>query len=144
MKTIVIARHGSNTEKGNLSPQGKEQIKYLATLLKKVVKKPAILTSTALRAVESAKILGSLFKVQAEKHQFLYRGVELEKLTNLIKSKAGTTDCIIIVTHLQYIDLFSKHIGKIFLETNFSEQQNIDNGQALIINCKTKKINLVG
>lgn len=145
MKTIVIVRHGNNTENGHLSSQGEVQIKYLAGLLRKTIKtKSIILTSTAPRAMESSKILGSSLKTIIEPYEFLYRGVELEKVTNLIKSKTEKVDHIIIVTHSQYIGLFCNHIGKAFFKVNFPEQETLNNGQALVINCKTKKIKLVG
>ncbi len=147
MKTLVVVRHGTYSN-GHLDSYGQGQMRNIGLSLKEVVNgsKPLILASTAPRAAESAEIIGELLGVTPEPHELLWSDDEhpqnFSGTLNLIKSKIGESECIILVTHLEYASWFPSYFGQKYLEVNFSDKE-IGKGQAWIINCETKERKLI-
>lgn len=149
MKKLIFVRHGlyeSRTQ--NLSHLGEQQIRSTGTQLahRFFGKKFRILSSSQPRAVQSAEIICrnlGLDPDSVEKHEILYvdaprftRG-HAEKIRVLLDEieKKGDVEVVIVVTHLEVIDLFPtywSHNRGYYLPEN----EGTPNATALVIDVK--------
>lgn len=116
-KLLITCRHGAYDEATyHLNNDGKWQMKALAACLKPVIedRTMCVLSSAADRAIESAEILRDDFGLNAiERHELLWsesgRRPDYEKVKALVKRMLLTSDIVILVTHLEYTNGFSRY-----------------------------------
>jgi len=105
-KSIVIVRHGSYTDEGNLSKEGVEEVKSYAKGLKDEIdgrQSGIIYTSPLPRAVETAEILAHELNFEKIEKEELREDVvpsKINKIRELISEvKNSTYITVILVTH---------------------------------------------
>ncbi len=147
MKKLIIIRHGACGSDDRLSNEGRRQISDLTHLLQNEIFNASvcILTSPTDRTYESADIIGSFFKVSPEKNDCLWddnhhRG-DHKKTLELIRLKPNF-EVIVLVTHMDFAVFFPEFFGKEELQTQITPKR-VGYGQALIIDCNTKEVNLL-
>jgi len=143
MKKLVLLRHGSYSG-DHLNDLGRQQIKNLALQLKKLINGDnlSIITSPAIRAVESAQILSSFFGVKYEVNKVFLSGgqyhEDLPKALEIIRTKEKVA-VLIIVTHYEYLEKFPHYFGKEELGS-FFYTDTVDKGEALVIDYQEKSL----
>lgn len=116
-KLLITCRHGAYDETTfHLNDDGKWQMEALAACLKPIIEDRmiCILSSEADRAIESAEILRNNLGLNAiERHELLWsesgRRPDYEKAKALVKQMLLTSDIVILVTHLEYTNGFSRY-----------------------------------
>jgi len=103
-----------------------------------------LLTSSALRARESAEMLGNTIGCNFEAHDVLWSDSahrkDLPGVMELIRSKRNDGDVLILVTHLEYIEYLPKYFSmEEFGEPVFPHME-ILYGEAWDIDCDKKTI----
>ena len=152
MKYLVVMRHGKyNRSSGNLTYFGIEQMKIIAMEIKAIVGEiyhgHYLLSSTALRAEQSAKIIADSFALETfDREEEIYSPVKcysskldyFESIDKLIAPHIEENDLVTIVSHHYVVNNYSKHV----LNTLFREHdENINNsevGEGIIFNIKAK------
>lgn len=147
MRYLAVVRHGEyndcgdNDEHNALSHHGEEQIAALAEKLKALANgsKAALMTSPALRAKQSAAIIGKKLDIVAEEHLAFWTDrdhhPDIQDALSLIKDKESF-DFVIIVAHLEYSSVLPCCFGPtIGAEFRIGE---IKKGNARVIDCHTK------
>lgn len=147
MKTLIIVRHGYYEDgTGNLTTYGQQQIKALANMLKDRLNgdKAKIVSSSAPRAEQSAKILSESLGIGFKAHNFLWSGSDscespspnLNRALELIKGLR--TKVVIVVTHFEYSAELPRHFGSVELDTQNFPRRQTEKGEAWVIDCKAK------
>ncbi|MFZ2484422.1 MAG: histidine phosphatase family protein [Minisyncoccia bacterium] len=123
MKKLVVVRHGYYVDdsKGNLSPDGRQQVDRLGAVLAPQLNgySVALLSSMAPRAKETSEILaGHLGGIAFEEHLCLWSGGgdfhngQEEDVLRLVEERGQTHDVVVLSTHLEFIDYFPTVWGK--------------------------------
>lgn len=118
MKYLIIIRHGDYAERGRLSGNGRRQIEKIAKKVKFFAEggRTQIISSTAIRAEESAEIIGQILAVPVETNEILWseedHPEDFAELLDLIRSRQNEVDCLILVTHLEYTLSFPGYFAK--------------------------------
>jgi phosphohistidine phosphatase SixA len=143
MKKLIIARHGSYDEKRNLDGKGIHEMQKLAVAIVSEVAgmKAAILASAAPRALQSAAILSAHIEVPYESTPVLWscegHSYNPERAMHLIEEKENSADCLILVTHLEFVKFFPPDFGMERLNTPLRGSE-IPKGSAWVIDCMSK------
>ena len=146
MKKLIIVRHGSySTSTGKLIESGHSQMKRLAEVLRPMVKNyttTIILSSSAPRAVESAKMLGGSLGVIVEEYMELWsdenREPDYDKATAIIKTR-NAIDIVIIMTHHEYVHYLPSDFARQELKVDLSSCA-VNNGEGWVLDLKKKRI----
>jgi len=147
LKKVVIVRHGHYDEKrGSLDDIGKKQITDLGEKILKTKKEEnlsaLILSSTALRAMESSEVLSKAIDASIEQHEVLYVDFspdrrQLQATLELISMKSMCASMLILVTHAPICVKFPVLFGKSALSQEWNEEF-VENGKALLIDLKSR------
>lgn len=147
MQRLIIVRHGDYGGR-SLTAFGREDIAKLGERLKSTINggRILILTSTAIRARESAEILSQILGVEIEENEIL--GSEdymedMEATLGLVRSKKEAADVLILVTHMEFVEEFPSLFGKEELGVDYFPYRAIGKSEAWDINCEQKTITLV-
>ncbi len=124
LKKVIAVRHGEyNRGTMDLNDEGRAQMHKLAEKLVQLVgktKKIALLTSSHLRAVQSAEIIGSRLEIglikcdSLRKDEYYHYG---DEVTQELENQSHGSDILIVVTHFEapsaILNAFSgKHFGR--------------------------------
>ena len=148
MKKLIVARHGSYGEDMRISSAGREQMVKLAETLKKHIDgcKVVMLSSSAPRAADSAEVLAGLINVPFKEYEVLWSDNRHRRndqaVLDLIESKKGDADVVIIVTHIEYTDSFPSFYARKVLNAQIFSY-GIGKGEAQILDCGQKTIQIV-
>jgi phosphohistidine phosphatase SixA len=118
MKYLVIIRHGDYVEEGRLSGNGRRQIEAIAEVLRPLAAggRAQVISSTAIRAEESAEIIGAILALPVETNEILWseedHPEDFAALLELIRNRQDKADCLILVTHLEYTLSFPSYFAK--------------------------------
>ncbi|MDD5357371.1 MAG: histidine phosphatase family protein [Candidatus Pacebacteria bacterium] len=150
MKILAVVRHGEYEKRDGdyrLSDYGKRQIAALAGQIKTSLVngggKPRMLSSTAPRALDSARVMSEVLGVPFEEHPVLWSGgggggyPDCKAVMELIKQDESP-DVVILVTHLEYIERFPGHFAT-SIGAKFDGDE-IPKGHAWIIDVEKKSI----
>ena len=151
MKQLIIIRHGEQDTLRHLSKKGELHVIALAEKLKPYVENQQlhICTSSASRAKDTAYALSGALGDRAGTptlHKELWSDNEHpqddERALSVIFKQSEDVDTLLVVTHLEYIrsipPLFAQRILNITIPP-----QNLEKGDARIINCETKEAILI-
>ena len=121
MKKLLIVRHGSYDNDLRLSDNGKREIRKLAEYIKTNSDgySVLILSSSALRASDSAKVMSDILGVGFEKiEEFCndeHHPRNSSEACEIINTRRNDADVVIIVTHLEFTlfitNSFLKNLG---------------------------------
>lgn len=120
-RLIAIVRHGETRADGLLSDRGTDQVYDLAARLGQLITRPKetalILSSTAPRAEASAAILSRILGAPLELHELLWsqgsrRPPNTEAVYKLVRSAWGTSELVIVVTHMELVNLLPDLMGE--------------------------------
>ena len=145
---LIIVRHGDYDEYSLLNDKGIGQMEGLATKFKKMVlnKSALFLTSSALRASESAKVLAKSLSLQFIEYKELWSDKnhfpKAKTVLEIIESHQDKVDILIIVTHLEYAEILPVYFGKKVLCKDWRVNE-IKKGQAIEIDCQKKTLSYV-
>ncbi len=152
MKKLVIFRHGhDHGTRESLSPSGRERVRETAEKLSPHFDGSSllILSSTALRAVETAEIIAERFCASFESHDVLWSGgggkcrgsfEDFAKVLEIINGHEKQADVVVLVTHYEYVEAFPAFFGRKCLDAKLPVVDAIPKGTALLINCETKEM----
>ena len=141
MKTLIIARHGQRLGR-DLSPVGRAGMNALALRLRAVLPDGTVLvlSSPEPAALESARLLASIFDVKSEQCPILESGGEkvedVPRAYRLILEKSALADVLILVTHSEYCMALPWH----FLDQQGVAEPAVErlaNAQATVIDYQT-------
>ncbi len=149
MKKLIVVRHGQYDNTGHLSDAGHEQIRVLASKLKKLIDENmsiVVLTSPASRARESADIISNVLGVKTEESDVLLsegilHPMNLSRALEFVKSK-DKTDIIILVTHFDYVADFPKYFSEKELGIELLSIE-IGKGEAWVVDCLKRTLTLI-
>ena len=158
MKELIVARHGEygcgngdrfnkNKDVDHLTEQGRRSVKKLAEKLKLHAqdKSVTILSSTAIRAVESARIISKELKVKFKIHNALWHDDEYpayqSEVLELIQSHTKT-DVLILVTHREYTGYLPHYFSKACLNARL-DSHPIYYARAWAIDCEKVTLSLI-
>lgn len=154
MKKLVVVRHGDYEDEDNddekLSSLGEKQIAQLAEKLESHLNgfSVVILSSTALRARQSAEILVDKFGAAFEGLDLLWSGeggksfgtfMDFKKLLKMIEERKEQAEVYVLVTHYEYIEDFPMFFGKQRLGATLKSEV-IPKGTAWLIDCEKKEM----
>ena len=149
MKKLILVRHGVYDEHtGDLTEAGRSQIaalsKRLSPHLTGTVK---MVTSTAQRAVESAAILDSVFRIGYAVDAVLLCDIpkqpEYDRAVRFIRSLQDEADTLTLVTHMYFALYLGVHYGEAELKKRLETGVNVEKGEAVVIDCVRKTILVV-
>lgn len=121
LQKIIVVRHGSYGSEGNLTEEGREQVRKLARELATRLDgcSIVILSSPAQRAKETSEILASRLGVLSfEQHPCLrsegdfLTDRQANETLELVAQKGGMHDVIILSTHFEFISEFPSVWGR--------------------------------
>ncbi|MDD2225373.1 MAG: histidine phosphatase family protein [Candidatus Shapirobacteria bacterium] len=148
VKDVFFVRHGDYSfSSGKLNSEGIRLINILAdeilpyTLNKKIV----ILSSSAIRTLDSAEIISNKLNIRFETKEILCpdNNFDLKAVFNLIQSYIEEADILILVTHLEYTDVLPYYFACKQLKTTSLKSFPIPKGSAWHINCVEKTIKII-
>jgi phosphohistidine phosphatase SixA len=147
MKKLIVVRHGDCLD-GRLSDLGRKQITMLCGNLAPYVNggSVVVIASPALRALESAEIIGQAFNAKIEQQPKLcsdeLTSADMRWLLELVRAKQDEADVIILLTHFEYVGKFPGYFAR---KTAGFEVRSweIEKGGAWVIDCKKKKLDHV-
>lgn len=150
MKKLVVFRHGHDWC-DELDDDGRRHVTDTAEKLAEHLNGDTLLivSSTALRAIQTAEIVAKRFKVGFDRHDMLWSGSSgkvirlykaFEQIFHYIKDHPDQPDVVILVTHYEYVQDFPEYFGKQFLNMPFPREEAIPKGTAWLIDCETKKM----
>jgi len=145
MKKLVVARHGQYGHDDRLNETGRDQVAGLAKKLEAHINSDSVLllTSPVDRARESAEIIGSYFGVGLEEHEVLWsendHPEDFPRALELVKSRQGDVDIIILMTHFEYVEHFPAYFAKKELEVEL-RCRLIEKGEAWVVDCEQKSL----
>jgi phosphohistidine phosphatase SixA len=148
MRQLMVVRHGHYGDDSRLSDRGRAQMGALAEKLRAIMSGALalILTSTATRARESAKILSSSLGVGCEEHEILWSDgshpEDLRGTLELVRSHQDKVDVLILVTHQEYAEDFPPFFAREELRTPMRTGL-IAKGEAWVVDCAQKTMTLV-
>lgn len=152
MKKIIIVRHGSYYGR-SLDDTGRLQMSAMGNAIKSLFNENLtirIISSTAARAEQSAKIIADILGISYEMFDFLWSGPEAPRgcSTDLAKTleliKRSINDVLILVTHLEYSEDLPTFLAKQLLEgvRGFPSKET-GKGEAWIVDCEAKTCTLL-
>lgn len=118
MDLLIIVRHGTYGPGGRLNDDGRRQMSDIAEKLETLVtnKRIIVLSSTADRAFEGAKIISGALSAPLEKHKILWsescHPENFPGLLEMIRTRQNEADCFILITHLEYVTNFPRYFAK--------------------------------
>lgn len=129
MKKLIVIRHGDYDFDLRLNEVGRAQVLGLArSILAHAEGSILILSSVALRALESAEIIQSVVGGQIEEHKVLWseRGhpEDFPSALKLVRERMESAGTIILVTHLEYAHDFPSYF--------LSEELNRSHGTIIV------------
>lgn len=143
MKKLILIRHGDYSG-DKLNEVGRKQIIDLTNVLKEEYlndESILLMTSTALRASDSAKVVSEILKIDYKEYKTLWSDKNHkenhEALLELIKSKQNEAETIILVTHYEYVEEFPAYFASKELDIEWSDKL-IGKGEAWVIDCQAK------
>lgn len=150
VRQLLIIRHGDYNGLDRLSPTGARQITDLSEKIAREVDGGSllILSSSAPRASDSAKIIAERLRVPFEEHDVLWSGAtgkvrgydeDYARALEMILSHSNQADTVILVTHLEYTEDFPHFFGRKCLGVAFPMVE-INKGTAYLIDCVGKTI----
>ena len=149
LKKLIVVRHGSySCVSDGLTEEGRTEVTVLAEELMPLLNgcKIALLSSTALRAKETAGILAARFgDLKFEETGYLcsgsgtLRGIEKKEVLRLVAEKSEEYDVIILSTHFEFINEFPSVWGE---EHGFKIEEKFDScyGTARIVDVSTGEV----
>jgi phosphohistidine phosphatase SixA len=158
MKLLILVRHGERGDDYHIGEKGRLQISALGVNLKRIIDgmKVKILSSSALRAVDSAEILARQFGVKEfMRHDLLWSGTDkkidprfpgdeqYQELVELLQADDGC-DVVIVVTHLEFTEDFPFYYGMNVLKGVSFPYSEIPNGTAWMIDVVEKTCRHIG
>ena len=151
MKFLIVARHADYDKNNDVSPLGLEQMEKMIEALAAFVngKKVLLLSSNAPRAYKCAKMISEKFKISFEEHKELWAKdrleVDVDRLFELLQSKKGDFEIIILMTHLEYVEEFPAHFAHNVLSMDMSsEWPPIPlKGEACVVDCLNKSFQII-
>lgn len=144
MEKLFIVRHG-DYDGGGLSGLGQSQIVVLAEKLKCLVNGGTVrvLSSPAVRATQSAKIISDALGSKLEEHRELYSPpFDYDGVEKLIAAFSNTCHSLVLVAHLECAQYLPWHFGSRVLGATL-ESSKIKKGEALVIDCFNKSLQMV-
>lgn len=145
MEKLIIARHGDyDSQNGLLRPFGEFQMKRLAEYIKPIVgsSRVIVLASDAPRGSGSGDIMAKVLGCLMERHIELFSNPahdpDKPKALELLQSKAGDYDVVIVVTHLEYVQVLPPYIGRHVFGGVVFDHGWLPNGSAWLIDFTTK------
>lgn len=143
MKKLIVVRHAPYGNDDRINEWGREVTDMLIERLKSLVtgQKVRILTSTEDRAKDTADIIArELNTSPPEAHEVLWsenkHPMNLPAALLLIQKYQDETEVLIIITHLEYAEVLSKHYGDKVLGKHVPAQYDIQKGEATVLNCE--------
>ncbi|TAK04126.1 hypothetical protein EPO34_03190 [Patescibacteria group bacterium] len=150
MDLLVIVRHGNYGADDRLNDLGRDQMRHLAELVRPDLAGRAVrlLSSTALRAVDSAEVLAQALALASfERHDLLWSDnrhrEDYAAALALIREKSEGVDVLLVVTHLEYAGYLPTLFGKEVLQTCITERE-LRRGQGRSIRCVEKTATVLG
>ncbi len=147
MKKLIIMRHGDyNNYDYRLSKYGKKQMVQTAKIIHSVSNEYSIfiLTSTAPRAIDSAKAINEVLQVGYEEHDELWdddsHQGDWKKSINIIDSKKDSFDMVIVVTHLEFTEILPYYFAREVLEIDDFDCGPVGKGEAIAIDFENLSI----
>ena len=158
IKNLVIVRHGLCTdfdEKGHflqepaLNLEGTERVRKLAELLVSFIgtKIPFILSSSALRARQSAEIIAQRFGTTFDASDFLWTGSggkvlgldeHFEAALKVVESAESQVETLVLVAHQECVQWFPEFWGKKIGAVRNWANSEISCATAWFIDCVAK------
>lgn len=150
MKRLIIVRHGDyENYVGNLTGVGRKRIEILARRLAPFVfGKVAMLSSTAIRALETAEVLAVTLGGRGIKtYDALLSSpgkCNLKGALYAVKQaeKEVGAETFILSTHYEHAQFLPQYFGEKELGVTF-EAREIERGEAWVIDCETKTLILI-
>ena len=150
MDYLIIVRHGEYDKRSShLTREGRTAVGRLTRSLQQVFRGKSFLlfSSSAIRARETATILGRRLGVCCKAYRFLRSTKALTRrqllgAVNLIRRCRQKTDVIILVTHLEFVRDLPVYVGQKELNVNFPRRV-VDKGGACVINFHKKEANFI-
>ncbi len=141
MKKLIVVRHGAyDVATMNLHDIGRRQMLDISPKIHDAIGNDTaiILSSTAPRAEQSAQVLADQLNTDIELHEVLWsesgRPTKPDTVLELIKSH-DEKDVVILLTHLEYTDIFPAYYARRVLNTNPECQLPLSKGEMLILDC---------
>jgi len=159
MRKLVLVRHGEfDHEQVSLTEAGQEGMRRLAELLRPHVKTEflrkrggiRIVTSTALRAVQSGQVLAKELGLHppSQKSEFLWsdddQPHENGKILRLIKEWGEFPAVVILITHFEIVRDIPPLFGRRVLRVKSIKTVELERSTSRLINCVTKKAIVIG
>lgn len=150
MKKLILARHGHyhRDEDGHLTEYGERQMAELGRRLGSCLgsaPRALILSSTAPRGLESARILGDVCAIRMEGHEVLWADNQhagsFRNAFALVESKKDEVDALILVTHLDYVARFPSYFADSRgIKLTNGGYEEVPNGAARAIDCELNTV----
>jgi phosphohistidine phosphatase SixA len=146
MKKLILVRHGDCTADGELTMIGCLRISSLALKLKSilhVITDVIILSSTATRAMQSARVLAKGLPATIEGHEVLWSDdeeglrVQLPEALTFVRSRMSH-DVVILVTHQEYTEDFPGYFGQQELNDTRFHCEALRRSEAWVIDCTAR------
>lgn len=142
MRYLTFVRHGDYKQSGSLTKSGREKIIDLSQRLKDkiAVESVLIVTSDAIRALETAEILSLNLQISIQVSNIFFSNnrfnqTDIFPVLNKIIDLSKSVDMLIIVTHDEIARLLPSAYGTRILSVKFPIQ-SLSTGDALMIDCK--------
>lgn len=151
MNKLIIVRHGEYGPDDRLNSRGRAHIEKLSNNLKQLIgdETVLILSSIAVRAVESAEIIAAALGVEFEKFELLWsesmHPEDFPGAYKLIQERKEGADVLIVVTHLEYANYFPSHFARMEWgsEKYIDIEDDVEKGEAVIIDCIKQTLTLL-
>lgn len=149
MKKIVIVRHGEADarrpwQEPRLTPVGREAAQMLGVELRQCVNggRVAVIASPAVRAEETAKVLGELLCCQHESTDLLYSDVNRHadlagRVLPFLERVGEGCDTLVLVTHLELTETLPFAIGRHFGGHDHFPCEVLKHGHAYVLDLET-------
>lgn len=146
MDRLAIIRRGDYLlDNGRLSALGRTQIHKLGQMLESLVneERVLVLSSTAPRALDSAKIIADILEVPVEEHEVLWADDDhrsnFDAVHQLVQSIRRKTNFGVLVTHLEYAQFFPSFLAKRDFGVSLPRFA-VKKGEAVILDYRSKNL----
>ena len=152
MKKLILVRHGTDEggRNGHLTESGRKEIADLAEKLAPHINGASVLmlSSTALRALDSAEIFFKRLNIAFEPVGLLWSGgggvvcgigEDYKQTLELLNSHPVQADIVVLVTHYEYVQGFPTFFGDSVLGVVWPYHL-IPKGTAWLIDCEGKQL----
>lgn len=147
MEKLIVVRHAPYGSDDRINAWGRDVTEMLIERLRPLItgQKVRILTSTEDRAKDTADIIArELNTPPPEAHEVLWSEIkhpmDLPGALMLIQKYQDETEVLIIITHLEYAQVLSKHYGDKVLGKHVPAQYDIQKGEALALDCENGEL----